>query len=82
MLAVDLPSGLDGDRGEAWDPTIRATETLTLALPKRGCLLLPPALGGSALPCRHFGAGEGLSSHGLMVGPIFAKSDIIPVDLT
>ena len=38
LLAPDLPSGLDGDRGQPSDPTIRATETLTLALPKRGLL--------------------------------------------
>lgn len=38
ILSVDIPSGLDGDTGEAFEPTIQATATLTLALPKVGLL--------------------------------------------
>ncbi len=83
MLALDLPSGLDGDSGEASDPTIRATETLTLALPKRG-LLSPAArpwvgqlyLADISVPEKVY------RRLGLTVGPIFAESDIIPIDLT
>ena len=41
VLALDIPSGLDGDSGAASKPTIRAVATLTLALPKAG--LLQPA---------------------------------------
>jgi NAD(P)H-hydrate epimerase len=41
ILAIDLPSGLDARCGEPYDPCIRATATLTLALPKTG--LLAPA---------------------------------------
>ncbi len=82
-LALDLPSGLDGDSGEASDPTIRATETLTLALPKRG-LLAPAArpwvgqlyLADISVPEKVY------RRLGLTVGPIFAESDIIPIDLT
>jgi NAD(P)H-hydrate epimerase len=82
MLALDLPSGLDGDRGEAWDPTIRATETLTLALPKQG-LLAPAArpwvgqlyLADISVPEKVY------QRLGLTVGPIFARSDIIPIDM-
>jgi NAD(P)H-hydrate epimerase len=37
-LALDLPSGLDGNGGEAREPTIRAEATLTLAWPKTGLL--------------------------------------------
>jgi NAD(P)H-hydrate epimerase len=83
MLALDLPSGLDGDRGEASDPTIRATETLTLALPK--CVLLAPAarpwvgrlhLADISVPEKVY------RRLGLAVGPIFAESDIIPIDPT
>jgi len=37
-LALDIPSGLDPDRGEAWPVCLRATATLTLALPKIGLL--------------------------------------------
>jgi NAD(P)H-hydrate epimerase len=82
MLALDLPSGLDGDRGEVSEPTIRATETLTLALPKRG-LLAPAArpwvgrlhLADISVPEKVY------RRLGLTVGPIFAESDIIPIDL-
>jgi NAD(P)H-hydrate epimerase len=41
-IALDLPSGLDGDLGVPRDPTLRAAATLTLAWPKAG-LLVPAA---------------------------------------
>jgi NAD(P)H-hydrate epimerase len=83
MLALDLPSGLDGDSGEASDSTIRATETLTLALPKRG-LLAPAArpwvgqlhLADISVPEKVY------ARLGLTVGAIFAKSDIVSIELT
>lgn len=37
-LALDLPSGLDGDSGQPTVPTLQAIATLTLAWPKRGLL--------------------------------------------
>lgn len=40
-VALDLPSGLDGDTGAPYDPTFHAEATLTLAWPKQG--LLTPA---------------------------------------
>jgi NAD(P)H-hydrate epimerase len=36
ILAVDIPSGLDCDTGEALGPTIRATHTATFVAPKLG----------------------------------------------
>ena len=36
IISLDLPSGLDPDTGEPGDPCIRASATLTLALPKKG----------------------------------------------
>ncbi|MBZ0275841.1 MAG: NAD(P)H-hydrate epimerase [Anaerolineae bacterium] len=36
ILALDVPSGLDAASGTAFDPTIRAAATMTLALPKTG----------------------------------------------
>jgi NAD(P)H-hydrate epimerase len=42
VLALDAPSGLDTTSGTAGTPTIQATSTLTLALPKTG-LLKPEA---------------------------------------
>ena len=38
ILALDLPSGMNATTGEAYDPCIKATATLTLALPKTGFL--------------------------------------------
>lgn len=38
VLALDVPSGLDASSGIASEPCIRATATLTLALPKKGLL--------------------------------------------
>jgi len=37
-LALDLPSGMNATTGETYDPCIKATATLTLALPKTGFL--------------------------------------------
>jgi hypothetical protein len=45
ILALDIPSGLDGDRATPYDPCITATSALTLAQPKIG--LLQPAAAGS-----------------------------------
>jgi len=36
ILAVDIPSGLDGNTGQPHAPTIKARATITLALPKAG----------------------------------------------
>ncbi|MDA1061001.1 MAG: NAD(P)H-hydrate epimerase [bacterium] len=38
ILAVDLPSGMNGTTGKAYNPCIKADKTLTLALPKIGLL--------------------------------------------
>jgi len=80
ILALDLPSGLHPDSGEASEPTIRATATVTLALPKAG-LLKPGArawvgdlyLADISVPARVY------QHLGLEVGPIFAQSDLIAI---
>jgi NAD(P)H-hydrate epimerase len=80
IIALDLPSGLDPDRGLPNDPTIRATRTLALALPKAG-LLRPEAassvgelwLADISVPASAY-AGFGIDP-----GPLFAESDLIRI---
>jgi ADP-dependent NAD(P)H-hydrate dehydratase / NAD(P)H-hydrate epimerase len=38
VIAVDVPSGLDADTGSAYAPSVKASTTLTLGLPKPGLL--------------------------------------------
>jgi len=38
ILAIDVPSGLNPDTGEAFNPCIKANWTLGLILPKQGCV--------------------------------------------
>ena len=79
VLALDLPSGLDGDSGAAYDPTIRAVSTLTLALPKVG-LTRPAArewvgnlyVADISVPKVVY------DRLGLDVGALYARSDIVP----
>jgi hydroxyethylthiazole kinase-like uncharacterized protein yjeF len=42
ILSLDVPTGVDSDKGICYTPHIRAAATLALSLPKRG-LLIPPA---------------------------------------
>ena len=80
IVALDIPSGLHGDSGDAFDPTIRATTTLTLALPKAG--LLQPAARAwvGSLYLADISVPEAVYRQlGLNVGPIFSRSDIVPI---
>lgn len=80
ILALDLPSGLDPDTGEAHLPTVRANATLTLALPKAG-LLAPCARGwvGELYLADISVPAAVYRKLRIDVGPIFAKTDIVPV---
>lgn len=81
ILSLDTPSGLDLTSGTAHDPTICATATLTLALPKQG-LLTPEAkefigdlyLADISVPPELY------ANMGVVVPPLFAENDIIRVD--
>jgi len=81
VLALDSPSGIDMTTGSVFDPAIRATATMTLALPKEGLrasgvqalvgelyladISVPPVLYKTFL--------------GIDVCPIFAESDIVQI---
>lgn len=80
ILALDAPSGVDTTTGVAFDPAIRATATMTLALPKEG--LRAPGVTGHvgelyladiSVPPELY-AGPVL---GLEVGHLFAEGDIL-----
>lgn len=40
VVALDVPSGLDGDSGLAYSPCVRANTTITFTLPKHGLVML------------------------------------------
>jgi NAD(P)H-hydrate epimerase len=81
-LSLDVPSGLDATSGAPNQPTVRATATLTLALPKTG-LLAPaarPFLG--QLYLADIGVPPELYLQlGLTVPPVFALDAIVAVPL-
>ncbi len=80
IVALDLPSGLDPDRGVPYNPTVRAARTLALALPKTG-LLRPEAassvvelwLTDISVPPHAY------ARFGIDPGPLFVESDLIRV---
>ncbi|MDP9428412.1 MAG: NAD(P)H-hydrate epimerase [Actinomycetota bacterium] len=78
ILALDIPSGLDSDRGVRQNPCISAAGTLTLALPKIGLLQRSamPAVGelflaDISVPAVVYGR------IGLQVADIFARDDVV-----
>jgi len=81
ILALDAPSGLDTTSGLAGQPCIRATATLTLALPKIG-LIAPqaqPFVG--ELYLADIGVPPELYRRiGLEVGTLFAEDTIIRIN--
>jgi NAD(P)H-hydrate epimerase len=78
ILALDLPSGLHPDTGEAMEPTIRAAATLTLALPKAGLVAARSEQWVGDLYLADISVPEQVYRQiGLEVGPIFSESDVI-----
>ena len=83
ILSLDSPSGLDTTTGRPGKPCIRATTTLTLALPKAG-LLVPhakPCVG--ELYLADIGVPPELyadSSLGFKVDSLFAQDSIVRVE--
>ncbi len=43
IISVDIPSGLEGNKGEPLGVCVKATRTVTMGLPKRGLVLYPGA---------------------------------------
>ena len=80
ILALDTPSGLDANDGQAYKPTIRATATLTLALPKQGLVNPNSAPYVGELYLADISVPPELYARmGISVPPLFAESDLIRV---
>ncbi|KPK65358.1 MAG: hypothetical protein AMS21_04880 [Gemmatimonas sp. SG8_38_2] len=80
ILALDTPSGLDATSGAAFDPAIRASATMTLALPKSGFSLPAAEAYTGELYLADISVPPSLyadESIGVRVGPLFAESDVI-----
>jgi NAD(P)H-hydrate epimerase len=82
VLALDVPSGLDAATGQPFDPAVRATATMTLALPKEGLrsdaarpLVGELYLADIGVPPELYGR----PPLGLDVPDIFAAADLIRV---
>jgi NAD(P)H-hydrate epimerase len=78
VLSLDAPSGVDTSTGEAHDPAIKATATMTLALPKTGLLAEPARSHVGELYLADISVPPALyRGIGLEVGPIFASDEIL-----
>lgn len=79
VLSLDAPSGLDTTSGEVFDPAIKATATMTLALPKQGLRQNASVVGELYLADISVPPELYLKYLGLEVGPIFAESNIVRI---
>lgn len=80
ILALDTPSGLDTSTGAVQEPVIRATATMTLALPKEGLRGPGAASTVGELYLADISVPPGLYARpplNLDVGPLFVHSDIV-----
>lgn len=80
ILAIDLPSGLDGRTGTPYTPCIHAQSTLTLALPKTGlyAAAAQPVIG--ELTLADIGVPPSIYRQiGLEVGAIFSRDAFVRV---
>ncbi|MCH8062337.1 MAG: NAD(P)H-hydrate epimerase [Chloroflexi bacterium] len=80
VLSLDAPSGVDTSSGTAYDPSIKATATMTLALPKEGLRSEEAKAKVGELYLADIGVPPSLYSRPpleLAVGPIFAEQQIL-----
>ena len=81
IVSLDIPSGVDSGSGKAYEPSVRAVATLTLALPKTG-LGAPETRGRLGdLYLADLGVPPGLYRRlGLDVGPLFGRESVIALE--
>jgi len=80
VLSLDVPSGMDATSGKVYDPAVRATATMILALPKEGLRTAESREVAGELYLADIGVPAELYAReplGLQVGPIFAKADVV-----
>lgn len=79
VIAIDIPSGLDADTGVAYAPTVHATTTVTLGLPKPGLLRGDgPRLSGGVLVADIGVPLEAYAALGISVPTeLFAKEQLV-----
>ena len=80
ILALDTPSGVDATTGIAFEPAIRATATMTLALPKAGLRAHGVEAWVGELYLADIGVPPELYAEptlGLTVGHVFATNDFV-----
>jgi NAD(P)H-hydrate epimerase len=81
VVALDIPSGLDASTGKPFDPCIRASATMTLAVPKTGLLESTAAEFVGELWLADIGIPpEVLVKVGLQGENPFAEDDLVLVD--
>lgn len=79
VLSLDTPSGLDTTLGIIGDPCIRATATMTLALPKSGLGLAPTVVG--ELYVADIGVPPSVySAFGIELGDPFGDGPVVGVE--
>jgi NAD(P)H-hydrate epimerase len=82
ILALDVPSGIETTNGKVFDPAIRATATMTLALPKAGLRAQGVEAYVGELYLADISVPPSLYAEptlALEVGPLFAESEILPL---
>ncbi len=80
ILSLDVPSGIDAGTGKVYDPSVRATATMTLALPKDGLRAPVAAEHVGELYLADIGVPSSLLERpplSLKVGNLFAESEIV-----
>ncbi len=78
VLALDIPTGLDATTGETTQLTVKATATMTLALPKAGLAVLGAEEFTGQLYLADIGVPDAVYRRlGVEVGPIFSGSDLL-----
>ena len=79
ILALDVPSGMDATSGDVHEPTVRATATLALALPKTGLVSGPTRAHVGELYLADIGVPRRLYSEIDLPDPgaLFATGDLV-----